>query len=206
TLFRSHQAGMPEPTIDALPVDLGRHSTTLLGLGLELGFEAGELGERRIRIGLLFALAPIESGRPRRPPILLARWAVGTIAAVLAIGPPPMAGRPVGPGGGGVGGLLGRHLRILGRRLGLSVFRRGRRLGSPRWSTALAMAFVRPPASLGASRPPDLDQRRFGGSRSWLRCAIRGRGCRNGLLRRAFGDCFSDWCFGGILLRRSRER
>src|SRR5579864_235692 len=114
---------MPEPTIDALPVGLGRHSAALLGLGLELGLEAGELGERRIRIGLLFAFATIEPGRPRRPAVLLAARNFGTLTAVLAVRAAPVARRSAGPARCAACRRLGRGLRALRLWLAGRVFR-----------------------------------------------------------------------------------
>src|ERR1051326_3896020 len=123
---------MPKPTIDALPIDLGRHSATLLGLGLELGLQAGELGKGRIRVGLFFPLAAVEPDRSRRPAVLLASGSLGPFPALLAFRAPPMARRSLRPARGGADGLLGRYLRILRLRLARRRVRRRRRFPSQR--------------------------------------------------------------------------
>src|SRR5579859_2776061 len=194
---------MPEPTIDALPVDLGRHSAALLGLGLELGLEAGELGERGIRIGLLFAVATIEPGRPRRPAVLLAARNFGTLTAVLAVrGAAPVARRSAGPARCAAWRRLGRGLRALRLWLAGRVFRRCRPLGS-RWSVVLTMPLARPPTPLAPCRPPYFDQHRIDRGRNLLRCAFRG--CRDNrhLLRRARRNRCRVWRYGGDFLRLS---
>src|ERR1700681_2441346 len=81
----AYQPGVPEPPVDALAV-FGRHSAALLGVGLELRLQGGELGKGRIRIGRFFTLAALESRRPGRPlliPIPFARRPVESLLGFL---------------------------------------------------------------------------------------------------------------------------
>jgi len=59
---RADQTSMPEPAIDALARNRGRHSTALLGICLKLRLQSGELGEGRIGIGPF--LSGLPSGLP----------------------------------------------------------------------------------------------------------------------------------------------
>ena len=64
-LAGAHHPGMPEPSVDSLPVGgtiaatlpAVRLTVALLGIGLKLGLEGGKLGKRRIGVRLLVALA-----------------------------------------------------------------------------------------------------------------------------------------------------
>src|SRR5262249_42637618 len=48
---RTHQPGMPKPSVDALAIRFGRHSAALLCLGLKLRLQRRELGKGRIWVG-----------------------------------------------------------------------------------------------------------------------------------------------------------
>lgn len=88
-----HDPGMPQPTIDALPIGhKAQRLAALLGVGLELGLEGGELGKGRIRIGLLVALPPRQVFAP-------AFLLVTILVAILAKSWPlaAFARRPRGP-------------------------------------------------------------------------------------------------------------
>jgi hypothetical protein len=75
---------MPEPAINALSIDLSRQSAPLLGVGLQLGLERCEFGERRIWIRGFLSLAAIEPRWSRLGPFALA-LTLWTLATVLAI-------------------------------------------------------------------------------------------------------------------------
>jgi hypothetical protein len=95
---------MPEPAIDALPIDFVRHSAALLGVSFELSLERCEFGKRGIWIRRFLALAALEPCRACLRPIALAFTLrafaatlviVSTIlSAMFAAMPTPMTGRP----------------------------------------------------------------------------------------------------------------
>jgi hypothetical protein len=152
---RAHQPGVPQPPIDALAI-FNAHSTALLGVGLELGFQRRQLGKRRIRVGRLFVLPTFE---PQRM-VAIAR-ATGpflTMFTTLL----PTAWRPCGFGRSGRPLVLARRHLSLGRTgrkpaVALALLARSSGLVP----TLLATRVPRPPLSFAASWAPDLDQHRL---------------------------------------------
>jgi hypothetical protein len=149
-----------------LPVDLGSHSAALLGLGFKLGLECREFGERGVRIWGFLALAAIESGRPRRPAVLLTRRTVGAMPTVLTVLAAPVTRWPLRLGGrGGTGRLCDRFsglpLAAIGRRSRLLSYRRA-------GLAVVAAALARTSRAVGPARPPNLDHGRFFDRSYWL--------------------------------------
>ena len=71
---------MPQPAIDALAIAFERHSAALLGVGLQLGLQSGQLRERRVWIRHF--LAPFETRRTLR--LLALAIAMRPVGAMLA--------------------------------------------------------------------------------------------------------------------------
>ena len=155
-----------KPPVDALAV-FGSHSAALLGVGLELRLQGGELGKGRIRIGRLVALAALESRRTGRPlPIPFARRPVepllGLLPAVVALMTFPMR-------------LFGRSaFRAWRRSFGLRCGNGGNSIIGPPWRallcnflpTRLATFEARTTRTFGPPRPagpPDFDHDGFFG-------------------------------------------
>ena len=206
---------MPEPSIDALAFKPVRHSTPLLGIRLELGLQGRELGERRIRIGRLFA--PLEALDRRTVtltlrPITVARRPVlamfpGVPAAMMR-----MAFLRRGHGAGWLN-LLGcwQGRRLTGRNGGHRLRDRLRGCGArASWAPPIAMFLARSIATLAPPRPPNIDHDRFGGGRGLRRHRLNktgiGRGRRSEFNNRArLGFRAESSWIGGVTISASTK-
>ena len=83
----TNYARLKKPAIDALSINLGRHSAPFLGVSFKLRLERREFGERRIWIRRFLPLTALEPSRTRLWPFAFALTlrTLATVAAVLAI-------------------------------------------------------------------------------------------------------------------------